>query len=50
MNLCERFVKEGVWVTNERTGSRCLTVIKADFELKATEPLMARKEQAHLFT
>lgn len=28
--LCQRIVDEGVWVENERTGKRCLTVINAD--------------------
>ena len=28
--LCERIISEGVWVENERTGKRCLTVINAD--------------------
>ena len=28
--LCQRIVDEGVWIENERTGKRCLTVINAD--------------------
>ena len=32
LNLCQRIVDEGVWVENERTGQRCLTVINADLE------------------
>lgn len=28
--LCRRVVESGSWVTNERTGKRCLTVINAD--------------------
>ncbi|WP_119395937.1 thymidylate synthase [Salinibius halmophilus] len=28
--LCQRIIDEGVWVENERTGKRCLTVINAD--------------------
>ena len=28
--LCQRIVDEGVWVENERTGKRCLTVINAE--------------------
>ncbi len=28
--LCRRIVDEGVWVENERTGKRCLTVVDAD--------------------
>ena len=30
LDLCQRIVEEGVWVENERTGKRCLTVINAD--------------------
>lgn len=30
LELCQRIVDEGVWVENERTGKRCLTVIDAD--------------------
>lgn len=30
LELCQRIVDEGVWVDNERTGKRCLTVINAD--------------------
>ncbi|HET8816830.1 MAG TPA: thymidylate synthase [Pseudidiomarina sp.] len=32
LELCRRIVDEGEWVTNERTGKRCLTVINADLE------------------
>lgn len=28
--LCQRIIDEGIWVENERTGKRCLTVINAD--------------------
>ncbi|MEC6797499.1 thymidylate synthase [Photobacterium sp. S4TG1] len=28
--LCQRIVDDGVWIGNERTGKRCLTVINAD--------------------
>lgn len=28
--LCQRIVDEGVWIENQRTGKRCLTVINAD--------------------
>ncbi|MEJ2765469.1 thymidylate synthase [Photobacterium sp. MCCC 1A19761] len=28
--LCQRIVDDGVWVENERTGKRCLTVVNAD--------------------
>ena len=30
LQLCQRIVDEGVWVDNQRTGKRCLTVINAD--------------------
>lgn len=30
LNLAQRIVDDGVWVENERTGERCLTVINAD--------------------
>ncbi|OEG72777.1 thymidylate synthase [Shewanella colwelliana] len=30
LDLCHRIIDEGVWVENERTGKRCLTVINAD--------------------
>ncbi|TKB49374.1 thymidylate synthase [Ferrimonas sediminicola] len=32
LELCQRIVDQGVWVENERTGKRCLTVINADLE------------------
>ncbi|MFD2179890.1 thymidylate synthase [Veronia pacifica] len=30
LDLCQRIVDEGIWVDNERTGKKCLTVINAD--------------------
>lgn len=30
LDLCRRIVNEGVWVDNQRTGKRCLTIINAD--------------------
>lgn len=30
IGLCRRIVESGTWVTNERTGKHCLTVINAD--------------------
>ena len=30
LDLCQRIIDEGVWVENERTGKRCLTIINAD--------------------
>ena len=32
LQLCRRIIDEGVWVDNQRTGKRCLTVINADLE------------------
>lgn len=32
LDLCRRIVDTGVWVANERTGKRCLTVINADLD------------------
>jgi len=32
LDLCQRIIDEGVWIENERTGKRCLTVINADLE------------------
>jgi thymidylate synthase len=37
LDLCKRIVKTGEWVVNERTGTRCLTVINADFEYDMSE-------------
>src|SRR5690606_5529204 len=34
LDLCQRIVDEGVWIANERTGKRCLTVINADLEYR----------------
>lgn len=31
LDLCQRIVDDGVWVENARTGTRCKTVINADF-------------------
>lgn len=30
--LCQRIIDEGVWIENERTGKKCLTVINADLQ------------------
>lgn len=32
IELCNRVINQGVWVNNERTGKRCLTIINADLE------------------
>ena len=34
LDLCQRIVDEGVWIENERTQKRCLTVINADLEYR----------------
>lgn len=30
--LCQRIIDQGVWIENERTGKKCLTVINADLQ------------------
>ncbi len=40
LDLCRRVISKGVWVTNERTGKRCLTVINADLEYDLSEGLL----------
>lgn len=30
LNLCQRIINEGIWVDNQRTNKKCLTVINAD--------------------
>lgn len=30
LDLCQRIVEHGVWISNQRTGKRCLTVVNAD--------------------
>ena len=37
LDLCNRIVNDGTWITNERTGKRCLTVINADLEYQVGE-------------
>lgn len=32
LDLCQRIIDDGSWVSNERTGKRCLTLINADLE------------------
>lgn len=34
LQLCQKIIDEGVWVNNERTGKRCLTIINADLEYR----------------
>lgn len=40
IDLCRRVLREGHWVTNERTGARCLTVINADLEYDLSRGMM----------
>jgi len=47
LSLCKRVVDEGIWVTNERTGKRCLTVINADLTYDVSEgklPVLTTKK------
>ncbi|GIU44153.1 thymidylate synthase [Shewanella algidipiscicola] len=47
LQLCKRIIDEGVWVENERTGKRCLTVINADltYRVDANEfPLITTRK------
>lgn len=37
LDLCQKIVEQGVWVENERTGKRCLTVINADLSYDVAE-------------
>lgn len=37
LDLCNRIVDDGVWVENERTGKKCLTVINADLTYHVDE-------------
>jgi len=32
LDLCNRIINDGIWIKNERTGKRCLTVINADLQ------------------
>jgi len=47
LSLCNRIIDEGQWVTNERTGKRCLTVIDANFTYDVSEgklPVLTTKK------
>lgn len=47
LDLCRRIVDEGVWIENERTGKRCLTVVNADltYNVAANEfPLVTTRK------
>lgn len=30
LDLCQRIIDQGIWIENQRTGKRCLTVVNAD--------------------
>jgi thymidylate synthase len=34
LDLCRRVIEDGIWIENERTGKRCLTVVNADLEYR----------------
>ena len=40
LRLCNRIINNGVWVENERTGKRCLTVLNADFKYNCSAGLL----------
>lgn len=49
LDLCNRILEEGTWVTNKRTGVRCLTVINADLVYSVEDnqfPLLTTKKTA----
>ena len=49
LDLCNRIIDTGIWVENERTGKRCLTVINADLEYDCREgrlPILTTKKMA----
>ena len=47
LDLCARVINEGEWITNERTGKRCLTVINANLEYDLSQgkfPVLTTKQ------
>jgi len=40
IELCKRVIDDGVWVTNKRTGKRCLTVIDVNFTYDVSEGVL----------
>lgn len=47
LKLCQRILDEGVWVVNQRTGKRCLTVVEAtlSYDVAANEfPLITTRK------
>lgn len=49
IDLCKRILSDGEWITNNRTGKRCLTIINADFEYDCSDetfPVLTTKRMA----
>jgi len=49
LDVSRRLIDEGVWISNERTGKRCLTVINVDLEYDAANnqlPLVTTRQSA----
>lgn len=49
IDLCKRILSDGEWITNKRTGKRCLTIINADFEYDCSDgtfPVLTTKSMA----
>jgi len=49
LNLVDRLLTEGKWITNKRTGKRCLTIINADLEYDVSDgtlPVLTTKQMA----
>ena len=47
IDLCQRVIDEGVWIKNERTGQRCLTVINANLTYDVSDgklPILTTKK------
>lgn len=47
IDLCQRVIDEGVWIKNERTGKRCLTVINANLTYDVSDgklPILTTKK------
>ena len=47
LELCRRVIEQGVWVDNQRTGKRCLTVINAELEYDVSDrtlPVLTTKK------
>ena len=37
LSLCQRIIDQGVWIENDRTGKKCLTVINADLSYTVSD-------------